>query len=122
MTVLIGNIIVVVVLGMFILDVVMLKSFKKQVEEYQNELGGMKKTVSNFIAKEMERKSAHSKAFERLTDPMAIMEEMERGADLLEARQANRLTMPRPDAGPPAKVHRPKLRSKLPSSWRPPKA
>lgn len=70
---------------------------------------------------EIDRKKAHTEAFKKLVDPDWIQEEFERGADVMEARNANRLTKPREDAGPPAKVYRPKLRGKLPSPWTPPR-
>ena len=70
---------------------------------------------------DIDRKNAHTEAFKKLTDPDWIQQEFERGADVMEARNANRLTKPREDAGPPAKVYRPQLRSKLPSPWTPPK-
>lgn len=80
------------------------------------------KSAADLISEETKRKQAHTQAFERMTDPNAIQAEMERGADILEARQANRLTLPREDAGPPARVWRGNMRPKIPSTWVPPKA
>jgi len=88
-----------------------IRKIQKQVNEQMNEIG----------LAEIDRKNAHTEAFKKLTDPDWIQEEFERGADVMEARTANRLTKPREDAGPPAKVYRPQLRSKLPSPWTPPK-
>jgi hypothetical protein len=73
----------------------------------------------DLILAENVRKQAHTDAFKKLTDVDSIVEDMERGADVMEARNANRLTKPREDAGPPARVYRPRLRSKLPSPWTP---
>jgi hypothetical protein len=56
---------------------------------------------------------------ERLTDPKTIEAEMERTATLTEVRDANRTTLPREDAGPPAVLYRPLLRGQKPGSWRP---
>ena len=74
----------------------------------------------DLLVAETDRKRAHAKAFEKLTDVNSIVEDMERGADVMEARNANRLAKPREDAGPPAKVYRPTLRSKLSRPWTPP--
>ena len=79
------------------------------------------RVARKLISVETKRKQAHSDAFERLTDPESIAADMERGADIIEARNANRLTKPREDAGPPARVYRPPMRSKLPSGWNPPR-
>ncbi|AEL97987.1 hypothetical protein CL65_gp079 [Mycobacterium phage Patience] len=57
--------------------------------------------------------------YKRLADPECIAEQMERGASLREMRDANRTTLPREDAGPPAVVHRPPLRGVKPGTWRP---
>jgi hypothetical protein len=77
------------------------------------------KSARKLIVAEAERRAKHAAAFDKLTDVDSIMEEMERGADIIEARNANRLTKVRLDAGPPAKVYRPKLRSALRSQWNP---
>lgn len=60
-------------------------------------------------------KTAHEKVirslqidFKRFTSPEAINDDMEIVADLIETRQADRLSMPRPDAGPPAIIHQTK--------------
>jgi pyridoxal/pyridoxine/pyridoxamine kinase len=50
----------------------------------------------------------HEKAFKNLTDPDAILADMERGAVAMEALQANRSRMIREDAGPHARIIRPK--------------
>lgn len=46
-----------------------------------------------------------------LTDPDRIQADMEATANAREMRDANRTTMPRVNAGPAAKVYRPKLRN-----------
>lgn len=74
-----------------------------------------------LVSEETKRKVKHTEAFENLVDPDKIQAEMERGADIIEARQANRLLAPRPDAGPPARVFRPKLVGKRASFWNPPR-
>ena len=91
---------------------------KLKVEQIQRDFRSSEKLISE----ETKRKEAFSKAFVLLTDEDAIMADMERGADILEARQANRLTKPREDAGPPARVWRGNMRPKIPSTWVPPKA
>jgi hypothetical protein len=73
----------------------------------------------DLITAETIRQQAHADAFKKLTDVDSIMDDMERGADVMEARNANRLTKPREDAGPPARVYRPAMRSKLPNPWTP---
>lgn len=62
---------------------------------------------------EKDRKRQHAKALQRLTDPEAILEDMERGAQIVEMRNAKRDFLPREDAGPPAKVFTPQLRAKV---------
>lgn len=57
--------------------------------------------------------------YRSLISPRIIEAEMEWTADLREVRDANRTTLPREDAGPPAKVYRPLLRGQKPGSWRP---
>lgn len=73
-----------------------------------------------LVSEETKRKVKHTQAFENLTDPDKIVEEMERSADIMEARQANRLLAPRPDAGPPARVFRPRFIGRRASFWNPP--
>lgn len=70
-----------------------------------------------LISVETERKAAHTKAFEVLSNPDLIAEEMENSARATEMRIARRTTLPREDAGPPAKVYRPKIRKMYPRSW-----
>lgn len=70
-----------------------------------------------LISAETERKDAHTKAFETLSDPDKIVEEMEKSSDATEMRVARRRLRPRPDAGAPAKVYRPKIRKMYPRSW-----
>jgi len=78
--------------------------------------------ANELISEETKRKAAHTKAFERMVDPEAILEEMETAAQRREMHDANRTTLPREDAeGPHAKVWRPKMRAKLPSPWNPPR-
>jgi hypothetical protein len=70
---------------------------------------------------EIERK--RTKFYKRLANPQSIEEEMEKGARLREMHDANRTTLPRDDQeGPAARVHRPKMRTKMPTGWNPPRA
>jgi hypothetical protein len=83
------------------------------------------RAAERLISEETKRKVAHTKAFERLTDPEAIVDDFEasaiQNAKALEALQANRTTEVRDDAGPHAVVHRVrKMRPKIPSLWNPP--
>lgn len=107
-----------------VLTVMVLRS-QKTIQE-QRELLKLSVTLLEealpLISEETKRKQAHTKALEKLTDPEAIQEEMERNADIIEARQANRLTMPREDAGRPARVFRPKFSGKRASWWNPPRS
>ena len=66
-------------------------------------------------------RKARQSLLDNLTDPGAVefTELEETGAIITEA--SNRTTAVRPDAGPPARVHRPKaMRAKLPTRWNPP--
>ena len=74
------------------------------------------KNSMKLILTESERRAAQAQALKRLSDPDAILEDMERGARLREMRDANRTTLPREDAGPPAKVYTPTMRAKVPKS------
>jgi len=67
-----------------------------------------------LILVEKQRREEHTKALKRLTDPFSIEEDMERGARTREMYDANRTTLPREDAGPPAKIYSPKLRANVP--------
>jgi hypothetical protein len=61
-----------------------------------------------------ERRELYSK----LADPNEIVADFEKSARAREMRDANRTTLPREGAGPPARVFRPKLRGKKPGNWR----
>lgn len=56
--------------------------------------------------------------YRKLADPETIQEELEKSADLREMRDAERATLPREDAGPPAVIHRPVVRGVRSGSWR----
>lgn len=56
--------------------------------------------------------------YQSLADPKLIEAEMEKSARAREMRDAQRTTLPREGAGPPAKVYRPKLRGAKPGNWR----
>jgi hypothetical protein len=88
--------------------------------KYGNQLNEALEVVleaRGLLDAEARRKDAHTKAFEALSDADKIAEEMERSAEATEMRIARRTTLPREDAGPPAKVYRPKLRKRYPKSW-----
>lgn len=81
--------------------------------------------MKELVSEETRRKVAHTKVFEKLTDPEQILEEFEasgrRNALQIEAIQAGRTTEPREDQGPHAVVHRPrKMRPIIPRRWNPP--
>lgn len=71
-------------------------------------------TSEALITEETRRIQEHRKAFERLTDPDSIEADFERGAQAAEMRAANRVYLPREDAGPHARVHTARLRGQLP--------
>lgn len=85
------------------------KRYNKLSEEFES--------ARDLIEAETERKESHTRAFEVLSNPDLIAEEMERSSEATEMRIARRTTLPREDAGPPAKVYRPKLHKKYPKSW-----
>lgn len=64
-------------------------------------------------------KDERKELYKRLADPETIEAEFEKGARLREMKDAQRTTLPREDAGPPAVVHRPPLRGAKPGTWRP---
>lgn len=74
------------------------------------------KNSMKLILTEADRRASQARALKRLTDPDVIMEDMERGARMREMYDANRTTLPREDAGPPAKVYSTKLRANVPRS------
>jgi hypothetical protein len=85
----------------------------KRIESLAEDL----ETARSLIEAETERKSAHTRAFEVLSNPELIEQEMEKSARATEMRIARRTTLPREDAGPPAKVYRPKIHKRYPKSW-----
>lgn len=64
-------------------------------------------------------KKQRNELYASLADPEKIEADLEKSADLREMRDAGRTTLPREDAGPPATVHRPPLRSPVVGSWNP---
>jgi hypothetical protein len=91
------------------------KRIKKLEQDYRTLSLGYG-AAYELIVTETNRREQHAKALKRLTDPEAIADEMEKGARMREMYDANRITLPREDAGPPAKVYSPKLRAKVPRS------
>lgn len=57
--------------------------------------------------------------YEKLADPYRVEKDLEDSAHRREMHDANRTTMPRENAGPPAVVYRPPLRGVKPGTWRP---
>lgn len=91
----------------------------KRIKELENNYKTLSLWYSaayELIVTETNRREEHSKALKRLTDPEAIADDMEKGARLREMYDANRTTLPRDDAGPPAKVYTPTMRAKVPRS------
>lgn len=92
---------------------VLKKEISKLKAEHRN-LAAAYKAASKLIFVETKRRTEHLKAVKRLTDPESIVDDMEKGARLREMYDANRTTLPREDAGPPAKVYTPTMRAKVP--------
>lgn len=67
-----------------------------------------------LIVAEAKRREQQTEALKRLTDPDLIADEMEKGARHREMYDANRTTLPREDAGPPARIYTPQMRAKIP--------
>lgn len=94
-----------------------LKRSGRQNQEILNEMAEAYNSAVALIEAEAERKESHTRAFEVLSNPDLIAEEMERSSEATESRIARRTTLPREDAGPPAKVYRPKIKKKYPRTW-----
>lgn len=86
----------------------------KQNEARLNALSTAYNSAIKLILTETKRREEHIKALKRLTDPFAIADDMEKGARMREMYDANRNTLPREDAGPPARVYTPTMRAKVP--------
>ena len=86
----------------------------KDLKAKHRNLAAAYKAASKLIFVETKRRTEHLKAAKRLTDPESIVDDMEKGARLREMYDANRTTLPREDAGPPAKVYTPTMRAKVP--------
>jgi hypothetical protein len=106
----------------FIIDVIetgALVSLGVAVYKLHNRIAeaeAVKLAALNLMNQERARKKAHEIAFEKLTDPDTIVAEMERGAVAMEALTAKRGRNVREDAGPHARIYRPRLQSKLPTA------
>lgn len=72
--------------------------------------------IARMIDVETKKNIEHQKVFEKLANPDEIMADMERSAVAMEALNAKRQRNIRVDAGPHARIYRPRLRSKLPGS------
>lgn len=86
----------------------------KQTEERLSLLSTAYNSSVKLILIETKRKEEQLKVLKRLTDPAEIEKDMERGARVREMHDANRTTLPRENAGPPAKVYTPQLRANVP--------
>lgn len=64
--------------------------------------------LENQIQTSVDAEKKRSDFYEAITSPEKIVRDMELSASADEMRRANRTTAPRADAGPPAKVHKPK--------------
>lgn len=74
------------------------------------------------IRKELNaHREVRTKLYRDLADPARIEADFEKSARLREMRDANRTTLPREGAGPPAKVYRPRLRNQKPGNWKQPR-
>jgi hypothetical protein len=96
------------------------RGMRKAIKENAEFLQKMEEdfeTARGLIEAETERKESHTRAFEVLSNPDLIAEEMDRSAEATEMRIARRTTLPREDAGPSAKVYRPKIHKRYPKSW-----
>jgi hypothetical protein len=78
--------------------------------------------IKKMIFRELDRhRYVRNKLYESLADPARIEADFEKSARAREMRDANRTTLPREGAGPPAKVYRPKFRNARPGNWRQPR-
>jgi hypothetical protein len=76
-------------------------------------------TRMNHLESKVARyEQVRERLYASLADPEKIEADFEKSARAREMRDANRTTLPREGAGPPAKVHRPKMRGKKPGNWR----
>jgi len=91
-----------------------LRKETRDLKAKHRNLSAAYKAASKLIFTETKRRTEHLKAVKRLTDPESIVEDMENGARMREMYDANRTTLPREDAGPPAKVYTPTMRAKVP--------
>ncbi len=102
--------IIIILIGYCIFVAIEIRKLKRKSKELN--LGYA--AALELIIAEVKRKEQHTKALRRLTDPESIADDMERGARMREMYDANRTTLPREDAGPPARVYSPQMRAKLP--------
>jgi len=93
------------------LTVVILANF---LETQRQSLQETRKELANH-------REVRSKLYWELADPAKIEADFEKSAMMREMRDANRTTLPREGAGPPAKVYRPKFRNQKPGNWRQPR-
>lgn len=75
--------------------------------------------IETRVSNQEQLNKTRQELYSNLADPEKIAAELERGANLREMRDAGRKIIPRDDAGPPAKVHRPLRRGiNTEASWR----
>lgn len=81
-----------------------------------NALSTAYNSAIKLILIETKRRDEHLKALKKLSDPDQIIVDLEKSARAREMYEANRRTLPRNDAGPPAKIYSPAMRAKVPKS------
>ena len=74
-----------------------IRKFSKIVAQQLDELTEVYNAACGLIEAEAERKESHTRAFEVLSNPELIAEEMERSSEATESRIARRTTLPRED-------------------------
>ena len=78
----------------------------------------LNRRIDNLRREWARHKQVREKLYQELADPTKIEADFEKSARAREMRDAQRSTLPREDAWPPAKVHRPKMRGAKPGNWR----
>ena len=105
---------------MMIGNTILCRQYLKTIREWERYKESREKLLDHLANPQEFKQKLHAPVC-NCADCVGQSDFSERTADILEARAANRLTAPRPDAGPPAIVHRPRgMRAKLPTRWNPP--
>jgi len=77
-----------------------------------------RKRITELETLVMEHNERRIKLYEELADPAKVEADFEKSARAREMRDAQRTTLPREGAGPPAKLYNPKMRGTKPGNWR----